>query len=119
MSQPARERPECLVPEPALVTDGEEGVGVVQLEQRERVLHPFVASEPFELRDLDGLCELLGAEVGRSDRADRPGTDQLVERPERLLVRCIGIEVVRHVQRNPLESEPLQARLDLPPDPLT
>ena len=67
------------------MTDGEDGLRVFPVEERERVLRPLVAGEAFELRDLDGLGELLGREVRRADRADLARAHELVEGRQRLL----------------------------------
>ena len=114
----AGDRAVHLVPEAVLAADGKHGVGVVPLEERERVLHPLVARQPFELGDLDGFSELLGRVVGRADRAHGACPHELVERRERLLDRCVRIGRVGHVQRYALDAQPLEARLDLPSDPL-
>ena len=111
-----RERPERLVSELVLVADREDGLRVGTIEERERVLHPLVASEPFELRDLDRFSELLGREVRGADGADLSRPHELVERGERLLVRCVGVELVREVEGNSLDPETLQARVELAVD---
>ena len=90
------------------MADREDGLGVAAVEQRERVLHPLVAHEPFQLRDLEGLGELLAVEVRRADGADFARADELVERAQRLLLRHIRIEVVRHVERDALDPESLR-----------
>ena len=46
-----------------------------------------------------------------------PASTQLVERLERLLLRRVGVEVVREIERHPLDAEPAQARVDLALDP--
>ena len=86
------------------------------VEQRERLLRPLVADEPLQPRQLQRLGELLGGEVRRADGTDRPRADELVERLERLLLRRVRIEVVRHVERDPLQSEATPALVDLPED---
>ena len=49
----AGDRAVYLVPEAVLAADGKHVVGVVPLEELERVLYPLVACQPFELGDLD------------------------------------------------------------------
>ena len=72
---------------------------------------------PFERGQLERLGELLGREVRGTRGADRAGADELVERLERLLLRDVRVEGVREVERDPVDAEPAEARLDLPPDP--
>ena len=100
------------------MADGEHGLRVTSLEERERVLDPFVAGQALELGDLDGLCELLGREVRRADRADLALAHELVECREGLLLRRVRVEVMRQVERNSLDPQPPEARLDLAPNPL-
>ena len=113
----ARERAERRVAEPVLAADREDVVAIALLEQREAVLHPLVAREPLELGQLDRLRELLAAEVRGADRADLARPDDVAERLQRLLLRRVGVEVVREVEADPLDPEALQARVDLPVDP--
>ena len=115
--QPAAgERAVRRVPEAVLVTEREDRLAVVLDEQRERVLHPLVAGEPLEGRELERLGELVGGEVRGADRADEAVADEVVERLQRLLLRHVRVEVVGEVERDALEPEPAQARLELPPD---
>ena len=98
------------------MAEGEDGLRVALLEEREGVLHPLVARQPLERGDLEGLGELLGGEVRSSDGTDRAVPDELVERGERLLLRDVGVEVVRQVEGHALDPQPAQARLELTPD---
>ena len=100
-----------------LATDGEDHLRVTRLEEREGVLHPFVADETLELGDLDRLRELLGREVGCADGANLPRPDERVERGQGLLLRRVGVELVREVEVDLVDAEPLQARLELTLDP--
>ena len=114
---PAGERAERGVAEAMLAADREDGLAITLLEEREAVLHPLVARQPFQPRELERLCELLAAEVGGTDRADLACGDQAGERLERLLLGRVGVEGVREVERHALDAEPAQARVDLPLDP--
>ena len=105
-----------LVPEAALAADREYRVGIAPVEERERVLHPLVAGEPSSFGDLDGRRELFGCRVGRADRADLSVADELVERRQGLLERRVRVMCVRHVERNAVDAETLEARLDLAAD---
>src|SRR6478752_5956148 len=86
----AGERAERGVAEAVLAADREHGLAVALLEQREAVLHPLVAREPLERRELERLCELLAGEVGGTDRPDLACLDQAGERLERLLLWRVG-----------------------------
>ena len=86
------------------------------VEERVRALHPLVASEALALRDLERLGELYDLEVGGSHCSDLPRSHELVEGAQSLLLRNVRIELVREVERHPLEPEPPQADVDLPKD---
>ena len=94
-----------------LVAQREDGLAVTLLEEREGVLRPLVAHQSLEPRDLQRLGERVGVVVGRADGSYLAGPHQIVERLQRLLVRGIGIAVVCHIQRNPLETETREAGL--------
>ena len=98
------------------MAEREDRLAVALLEQGEGVLHPLVARQPFERGQLERLGKLLAGEVGCADGADLPGPHELVEREQRLLLRDVRVERVRHVQRDALDSEPLEARLELAAD---
>ena len=88
------------------------------LEQAELVLHPTEACEPEPVARLQRFLQLLRVEIARADRAHLPGLNELVERPQRLLDRRLRVGLVRQVQVEPLDSQPLQAAFQLPQDPL-
>src|SRR5438067_697180 len=110
------ERAEGCEAEAMLEADRERVLLCFAIEQRVAVLSPLEAHDALELRDLEGLGELLPVEVGGADGADLSGADELVENEQRLLERRLRIPVVGHVQRDALEAQSLEARLDLPED---
>ena len=116
MEPAARERAERLVPEIVLAAERKHGLRVVPVEERERVLYPFVASEALARRGPERVSELPDLEVGRSHRTDLARSHELVEGAQGLLRRNVRIELVRQVERHSLDPEPPQAHVDLTKD---
>ncbi len=64
------------------------------------------------------LAELRAVDVARADRADLALLHELVERAERLRDRHVGVPVVRQVHLHAVDTEALQAALELALHPL-
>ena len=65
------------------------------------------------------LPERGGVVVAESPQAaDHPLGDELLEGGDRLGERRLGVAVVREVEVDPVDAEPLEAALDLAPDPV-
>src|SRR6266540_2912587 len=108
----ARERTERLVAEPVLGAQRQYVRLVPSLEQRVRVLDELRPSV------LERLFDLGRGEVAEPVGADGALVDELVERAERLCERRLRVELVRQIEVDPVDAEPLEARRELAQDPV-
>src|SRR6476660_1150555 len=81
------------------------------IEQRVRVL------DGGDGADRKRLSQLRAVDVAETVGADFPGRDELVESADRLGDWHVRVPRVREVEVDPLHAEPLEARVDLPPNP--
>jgi hypothetical protein len=109
----ARERAERREPEAALRAEGKHLALGLALEQRIGVLHPVHPRSAGA--GIDRLRKLRAVDVAHADCAHLALPDHRPERAERLCDRDVGIPVVQQVERHPLDAEPSQAALELPP----
>src|SRR5205085_483269 len=108
----AGERAEGLVPDAVLAAERQHLLLVAAIEQRIGVLHER------GLAGRERRPQVVGRDVAHPVRAYLSAVDELLECADRLLDRRVGIGRVREVEIDVVDLEPLEARLDLPQDPV-
>src|SRR5262249_16326796 len=109
--QPAAgEWAERLVRDAVLVTQRQQLLLVTAIEERVRVLHER------RLADGERRAHLVRRDVADPVRADDAALDELLERADRLLDRRVRIGRMREVEIDAIDSQPLEARVDLTED---